>query len=45
MEIAGVSWVESSSQLYVNLGANEKDHCAESSEVKSGFALTDAVAS
>lgn len=37
--------MEISSQLYVNLGANEKDHRAEFSGVKSGFALTDAVAS
>lgn len=44
LEIAGVSWVEIPSQLSVNLGANEKDHCAESAkEGKGGFALRDAV--
>lgn len=45
LEIAGVSWVEIPSQLSVNLGANEKDHCAESAkkvkvDLPSGMLLT-----
>lgn len=45
LEIAGVSWVEIPSQLYVNLRANEMDRCAEFAEVKHGFSLRDAVGS
>lgn len=46
--VPGDCWcqlVEIPSQLYVNFGANEKDHCAEFAEIKLGFALRDAVAS